>query len=79
VLAVVCDGFPHGIDAACQRRLCNNPSSPDCLDQLVLAYHPVTVRKQKRKQIKHLRLDGNELGTSSEFPPFKVDNVDAER
>ena len=75
ILAVVADCIAGGVDTGCKRGLRDNPSSPDCGDQIVPAYNMVPVADQVGQDIEDLRLDRDERGSSAQLAPIRIKTV----
>jgi hypothetical protein len=71
-LAGIADGLTHGVNAAAERRVGNDPSAPDLLYDFVFANGAFPVRNQIGQQVKHLGLDMNPNAGSSQFATFDV-------
>jgi hypothetical protein len=50
-------------------------AAPDMLQQFVLADDVFAVPHQMEKQVEDLRIDGNRLGATREFPKLGVEHV----
>jgi hypothetical protein len=55
--AVVPDRAPGGLDPADQRRLADEATAPDLVEQLGLGDHPVPVADQVDQDVEHLGLE----------------------
>ncbi len=67
VVAGVADRLASGVDAARQRRLRNDSSVPDRLDQLVLADDASAVANQVEQKVEHLRLHVHDLAAAAQL------------
>src|SRR5258708_24315904 len=71
-LARIADGLTHGVNAAAERRVGNDPSAPDLLYDFVFANGAFPVRNQIGQQVKDLALDMNRTAPPSPLPAFDV-------
>jgi hypothetical protein len=78
ILAGVADGAPRRADPRAERRLRDDTSLPDGVDQLVLAHHSSAVPDQVEQEVENLRLDGNDPIASAQLMPPEVDLAVAE-
>ena len=72
VLATVADGFSCGVDAAGQCRIRHDPAAPDRRDEVILGNDAAAVLNQIDQEVEYLRLDGDALRTTAQFPPISV-------
>ena len=70
VLATVADGFSCGVDAAGQCRIRHDPAAPDRRDEVILGNDAAAVLNQIDQEVEYLRLDGDALRTTAQFPPI---------
>jgi hypothetical protein len=68
----VTDRLARGVNAAGQRRLCDNSPLPDPIDQIVLADDPIAIFEQVHQQIEYLGLDGDSFAAKAQFPPIGI-------
>src|SRR6266853_1719678 len=64
-----------GIDAGHQRRFGDDPPSPDTRDQVVLADNALSIADQVLQEIENLGLEGNCVGSATEFASFRVEDA----
>ena len=60
VVAAVAECAPSSADAGAQRRLRDDASLPNRLEELVLAHDSIAVANEVNKEVEHLRLDVND-------------------
>ena len=60
VIAAVAERAPGRADARAQRRLRDDASLPNRLEELVLAHDSIAVADEVNKEVEHLRLDVND-------------------
>jgi len=72
LFTVVANCLACGIDAAGQARFRHHAPAPDCGDEVVLAYDPITALNQIREQIEHLGFQCDLLRAALELPPLKI-------
>jgi hypothetical protein len=75
LVTAIADGGPYGVDAACERRFRNDAASPDGRDQIIPTNNAVTVLNEKPKQIKDLRLNGDQAAIALQFAPIGIEFV----
>jgi hypothetical protein len=56
-------------------RFRHDAAIPHRRNQLVLTHYVITVADEILQEVEHLRLDGNEVHASPQFPPFDVKRV----
>ncbi len=72
--AIVADGLTGGFDARRQRRLADEPITPDVVEQLVLADHPIPVLDQVTQHLEHLGLDGDHVPGPRQLVVVRIDH-----
>ena len=65
LLAAVANRLSSRVDAACQRRIRDNPTAPNGSDEVVFANDPVAVLHQVNQEVEHLGFNGNGLRTAA--------------
>jgi hypothetical protein len=72
VLPSVTDCASGSIDTGTQCGFRNDPTVPDCSDQIVSADNPIAVLDQVLKEIEDLRSHGNQIGPATQFAAVGV-------
>jgi len=75
LFTAVADRFARGVDAGSQVRLRNETSGPNCVQQVILGDHALSILNQINQQIENLRPDGDLLGTSPKLAPVDIQDV----
>jgi hypothetical protein len=73
IVAAVAQRPPRSTDAGAERRLGDETTLPNCLDQLILAHDSVAMLDEVNDQIEDLRLDANNRAGSPQFMPRDID------
>ena len=73
LVSIVANGAPRRADAGAQRCLGDDTTLPNGLDKLVLAYNSIAIPDEVNEQIEHLWLDADNLTTSAQLMPPKID------
>ena len=74
-LAVVADRVSGGVDAAVQRRVRDDSSSPHQRNEIVPADHAIAVFQQVNQQVEHLRLHRHQVGATAQLATIGVEDV----
>src|SRR5205807_5966321 len=78
LFAAVADGVTRGSDPAGQGGLGYDPPMPDGRQQVILAYHTVSIPDQMHEKIEDLRLDVDHVGAAMQLAPLDVESVFSE-
>jgi hypothetical protein len=73
-LAVVTERAAGRLDAAGQRRLTDEATTPDGVEQLLLGHEAVVVADQLRHDVEHLRLDADHVTAATQFVAGRVEH-----
>src|SRR6266478_8121236 len=73
VIAAVAERAPGRADARAQRRLRDDASLPNRLEELVLAHDSIAVADEVNKEVEHLRLDVNDRAGAPHLLSCEVD------
>jgi len=72
-VAAVAERAPGRADAGAQRRLRDDASLPNRLEELVLAHDSIAVADEVNKEVEHLRLDVNDRAGAPHLLSCEVD------
>src|SRR5262245_24677935 len=75
LIAAVADRTPHSGDPAAQRGIRNDAAIPHVRDQILLADHALAVLDEIVEEIKNLRLDGDGIVSTPQFPPVNIERA----
>ena len=73
VVAAIAERAPGRADARAQRRLRDDASLPNRLEELVLAHDSIAVADEVNKEVEHLRLDVNDRAGAPHLLSCEVD------
>ena len=72
VFAAVTNCLSCSVDAAGQRGILHDPTTPNRGEEVVLADDTVAVLQQVHQQIEYLRLNRNEIETAAELASVRI-------
>jgi hypothetical protein len=73
--AVVANRVPRDADPSIKCRVGNNPSSPYCAKQVILADHALAIAYQIFQKIENLRFDRTQDAIPAQFAPFNIEGA----
>ena len=79
LLAAVADRAPRRVDPLGHGRVRDDPTVPDCRQQIILADHAIPVADHVQQQVEHLRLDRHQVAAAAQLAPIRIEGAIAEQ